>query len=159
MQPSIFNPWAWRDPSALAGGYTQTTPSAEPADTPDGGHDGPDAPGPGTAVDLVGYHVQARDGRIGTIDEASDEADAGHLVVDTGPWILGQKVQLPAGTVERVDRSAVPGPRRQVLRGPSRATSGSGAAGGVRSPGSGRRGRRPPARCRARVPDQLRRRR
>ncbi|MEU5786017.1 PRC-barrel domain-containing protein [Micromonospora lupini] len=103
MQPSIFNPWAWRDPSALAGGYTQTTPSATPPGGPDGAHDGPDAPGPGTPVDLVGYHVQASDGRIGTIDETSDDADAGYLVVDTGPWILGQKVLLPAGTVERVD--------------------------------------------------------
>ena len=54
-------------------------------------------------VDLVGYQVQASDGRIGTIDETSDEADAGHLVVDTGPWIFGQKVLLPAGTVDRVD--------------------------------------------------------
>ncbi|MEU7844673.1 PRC-barrel domain-containing protein [Micromonospora sp. NPDC049114] len=103
MRQSIFNPWAWRDPSALAGGYTQTTPSAAGPDGPAGTHDGPDAPGPGTPVDLVGYHVQANDGRIGTIDEASDDADAGYLVVDTGPWILGQKVLLPAGTVERVD--------------------------------------------------------
>ncbi|MCX5119857.1 PRC-barrel domain-containing protein [Micromonospora sp. NBC_00362] len=103
MRPSIFNPWAWRDPSALAGGYTQTTPSVTPPDDHEGGHDGPDAPGPGTPVDLVGYQVQASDGRIGTIDETSDEADAGHLVVDTGPWIFGQKVLLPAGTVERVD--------------------------------------------------------
>ncbi|MEU1645835.1 PRC-barrel domain-containing protein [Micromonospora zamorensis] len=109
MQPSIFNPWAWRDPSALAGGYTQTTPSVTPPDDQHGGHDGhdghdgPDAPGPGTPVDLVGYQVQASDGRIGTIDEASNEADAGYLVVDTGPWIFGQKVLLPAGTVERVD--------------------------------------------------------
>ncbi|MGC4773500.1 PRC-barrel domain containing protein [Micromonospora sp. DT44] len=105
MQPSIFNPWAWRDPSALAGGYTQATPSTGPSEDTDGRHDGPDAPGPGTPIDLVGYHVQARDGRIGTIDEASDAADAGHLVVDTGPWILGQKVLVPAGTVERVDHS------------------------------------------------------
>ncbi|MFG3639709.1 PRC-barrel domain-containing protein [Micromonospora sp. NPDC047762] len=103
MQTSIFNPWAWRDPSALAGGYTQTTPSATPPDGQEGGHDGPDAPGPGTPVVLVGYQVQASDGRIGTIDETSDEADAGHLVVDTGPWIFGQKVLLPAGTVDRVD--------------------------------------------------------
>ncbi|MDG4761461.1 PRC-barrel domain-containing protein [Micromonospora sp. WMMD710] len=103
MQPSIFNPWAWRDPSALAGGYDQTTPTSTPPDRPDGGHDGPDAPGPGTPLDLVGYHVEATDGRIGTIDEASDETDAGHLVVDTGPWILGRKVLLPAGTVFRVD--------------------------------------------------------
>ncbi|MFI6785628.1 PRC-barrel domain-containing protein [Micromonospora sp. NPDC050276] len=104
MQPSIFNPWAWRDPSALAGGYTETMPSATPPDGGrEGGHDGPDAPGPGTPVDLVGYQVQASDGRIGSIDEMSDEADAGYLVVDTGPWIFGQKVLLPAGTVARVD--------------------------------------------------------
>ncbi|MGI5524501.1 PRC-barrel domain-containing protein [Micromonospora sp. CA-259024] len=103
MQPSIFNPWAWRDPSALAGGYAQTTPSVTPPDGEDGGHDGPDAPGPGTPVDLVGYQVQASDGRVGTIDEASDEADAGYLVVDTGTWIFGQKVLLPAGTVAQVD--------------------------------------------------------
>ncbi|MBQ1013108.1 PRC-barrel domain containing protein [Micromonospora sp. M51] len=102
MQPSTFNPWAWRDPSALAGGYTQTTPSVTPGQD-QGGHDGPDAPGPGTPVDLVGYQVQASDGQIGTIDEASDAADAAHLVVDTGPWIFGQKVLLPAGTVTRVD--------------------------------------------------------
>lgn len=25
------------------------------------------------------------------------------LVVDTGPWIFGRKVMLPAGTIERVD--------------------------------------------------------
>jgi hypothetical protein len=103
MQPSIFNPWAWRDPSALAGGYSQTTPSVTPPDGHKGGHDGPDAPGPGTPVDLVGYQVQANDGRIGSIDEMSDEADAGYLVVDTGGWIFGHKVLLPAGTVARVD--------------------------------------------------------
>ncbi|WP_433314226.1 PRC-barrel domain containing protein [Micromonospora sp. CA-269861] len=103
MQSSIVNPWAWRDPSALAGGYTQATPSVIPPDDQEGGHDGPDAPGPGTPVDLVGYQVQASDGRIGSIDETSDEADAAHLVVDTGPWIFGQKVLLPAGTVVRVD--------------------------------------------------------
>ncbi len=27
----------------------------------------------------------------------------GYVVVDTGPWIFGRKVMLPAGTVERVD--------------------------------------------------------
>ncbi|KOX14617.1 hypothetical protein ADK66_00010 [Micromonospora sp. NRRL B-16802] len=103
MQPSIFNPWTWRDPSALAGGYSQTTPSVTPPQRQDGGDGRPDAPGPGTPVDLVGYQVQASDGRIGTIDEASDETDAGYLVVDTGPWIFGQKVLLPAGTVAEVN--------------------------------------------------------
>ena len=103
MQPSTFNPWAWRDPSALAGGYEQTTPSAAPPDGQHGADDGLDAPGPGTPVDLVGYRVQATDGRIGSIDEASHDTDARYLVVDTGPWILGRKVLLPAGTVDRVD--------------------------------------------------------
>ena len=52
---------------------------------------------------LVGYHVHARDGDIGKIDEASDEVGTSRIVVDTGPWIFGRKVVLPAGTVERVD--------------------------------------------------------
>jgi len=26
-----------------------------------------------------------------------------HLIVDTGPWIFGKKVMLPAGVVDRVD--------------------------------------------------------
>jgi hypothetical protein len=55
--------------------------------------------------DLVGYHVEATDGRIGKIDEASNATDASYLVVDTGPWILGKKVMLPAGTVTHIDHS------------------------------------------------------
>lgn len=57
-------------------------------------------PGSGS---LVGYHVRATDGDIGKIDEASDEVGTSRLVVDTGPWIFGRKVILPAGTVDRVD--------------------------------------------------------
>jgi hypothetical protein len=52
---------------------------------------------------LVGYHVEATDGGIGTIDEASNEAGAAYLVVDTGFWIFGKKRMIPAGVVERVD--------------------------------------------------------
>ena len=52
---------------------------------------------------LVGYHVHATDGDIGKIDEASDEVGASRIVVDTGPWIFGRKVTLPAGVVQRVD--------------------------------------------------------
>ena len=52
---------------------------------------------------LVGYHVHASDGDIGKIDEASDQVGTSRIVVDTGPWILGRKVILPAGTIERVD--------------------------------------------------------
>ena len=100
MQP--FNPWTWRDPSALAGGYDQTTPADVPRQRPEG-DEGPDAPGPGTPIDLTGYRVEATDGRIGSIDEASEDAGARYLVVDTGPWIFGRKVLLPVGTVARVD--------------------------------------------------------
>ena len=52
---------------------------------------------------MVGYEVHATDGDIGKVDEASDEVGASQIVVDTGPWIFGRKVILPAGTVERVD--------------------------------------------------------
>jgi hypothetical protein len=30
-------------------------------------------------------------------------SQAGYIVVDTGPWILGKKVMLPAGVVDGVD--------------------------------------------------------
>lgn len=53
--------------------------------------------------DITGYGVEALDGSIGKIDKANNEADQGHVVVDTGPWILGKTVMLPAGVVERVD--------------------------------------------------------
>lgn len=54
-------------------------------------------------ADLVGYRVEATDGGIGRIDEASHEVGGSYLVVDTGPWIFGKKVMLPAGTVNQVD--------------------------------------------------------
>lgn len=54
-------------------------------------------------IDLAGFTVEARDGEIGTVDEASHEAGAGYLVVDTGRWIFGKKVLLPAGTIEAID--------------------------------------------------------
>jgi PRC-barrel domain protein len=59
--------------------------------------------GGGAEVSVVGYHVEARDGSIGKIDEASEEAAASYIVVDTGPWIFGKKVLLPAGVIERID--------------------------------------------------------
>ena len=64
-------------------------------------------------IDLVGYDVEALDGEIGRIDEASHEIGTRYLVVDTGPWIFGKKVMLPAGLVERVD---VPNKRVYVGR-------------------------------------------
>jgi hypothetical protein len=56
-----------------------------------------------TTTDLTGYKVEAIDGGIGKIDEASTEVGAGYLIVDTGPWIFGKKVMLPAGVISRVD--------------------------------------------------------
>ena len=53
--------------------------------------------------DLVDYDVEAVDGGIGHVDEATNEVDGSYLVVDTGPWIFGKKVLLPAGLVDRVD--------------------------------------------------------
>jgi hypothetical protein len=56
-----------------------------------------------SAGDLSKYEVEAVDGGIGKIDEASNEVGAGYIVVDTGPWIFGKKVLLPAGVISRVD--------------------------------------------------------
>ena len=54
-------------------------------------------------INLAGYGVEALDGGIGKIDEASNEVGPAYIVVDTGPWIFGKKVLLPAGVIERVD--------------------------------------------------------
>jgi hypothetical protein len=56
-----------------------------------------------SGANLVGFEVEATDGGIGKIDEASDDVGASYIVVDTGPWILGKKVLLPAGVIETVD--------------------------------------------------------
>src|SRR5829696_3942311 len=52
---------------------------------------------------LMDFKVEASDGSIGKIDEASREVGAGYLVVDTGPWIFGKKVMLPAGVIRDID--------------------------------------------------------
>ncbi|MGW4650135.1 PRC-barrel domain-containing protein [Kitasatospora sp. NPDC004289] len=62
-----------------------------------------DASGLVSGADLVGYAVDAGDGHIGKVHRLSEEVDASHLVVDTGPWIFGKHVLLPAGTVLRID--------------------------------------------------------
>ena len=58
---------------------------------------------PAAGVDLTGYSVEARDGGIGKVDEATYEAGSSFVVVDTGPWIFGKKVMLPAGAIQSVD--------------------------------------------------------
>ena len=57
------------------------------------------------SLDVVGYKVEALDGSVGKIDEATNEAAGSKLVVDTGPWIFGKKVLLPAGVIGRIDHA------------------------------------------------------
>ncbi|MGH3134507.1 MAG: PRC-barrel domain containing protein [Gaiellaceae bacterium] len=54
-------------------------------------------------ADIAGYSVEAIDGSIGKVDEATYDAGSSYLIVDTGPWIFGKKVMLPAGVVQRID--------------------------------------------------------
>ncbi|MBT2468978.1 PRC-barrel domain containing protein [Streptomyces sp. ISL-66] len=54
-------------------------------------------------TDLTGFKVEAVDGDIGKVDKHSDEVGDAYLVVDTGVWIFGKEVLLPASTVLRVD--------------------------------------------------------
>lgn len=71
---SIFDAWSYREASGYAEGS-----------------------------DLVGYKIAATNGDIGKVNEANYETGAASIVVDTGPWILGRKVLLPAGVVQRID--------------------------------------------------------
>jgi hypothetical protein len=76
----------------------------------------------GDGADLVGYRVEALDGHIGKIDQASTAVGESYLVVDTGPWIFGHKVLLPAGTVNHIDtlerRVYVDRAREQIKHAP-----------------------------------------
>jgi len=94
MQPYTFTPWIWRDP---------TWGTDVPPEGTVGAEDSADADAV-ASEGLTGFKVEAVDGHIGSIDEASHDVGSASLVVDTGPWIFGRKVLLPAGTVQRVDR-------------------------------------------------------
>ncbi len=56
-------------------------------------------------TDITGFEVEALDGSIGKIDEATYEVGSSYIVADTGPWIFGKKVMLPAGVLQRVDEA------------------------------------------------------
>ncbi len=55
---------------------------------------------------ITGYDIEAIDGSIGKIDDSTLDAASGHIVVDTGPWIFGKKVMLPAGVITSVDHES-----------------------------------------------------
>jgi hypothetical protein len=57
-------------------------------------------------TDISGFKVEAIDGDIGKVDKATNDVGGSYLVVDTGPWIFGKKVLLPAGVVHNVDLDA-----------------------------------------------------
>ncbi len=59
-----------------------------------------------TPRNVVGYGVEATDGSIGKVDDATYEVGSSSIVVDTGPWIFGKKVMLPAGVIQNVDHDS-----------------------------------------------------
>ncbi|MFF9064145.1 PRC-barrel domain-containing protein [Streptomyces sp. NPDC014891] len=75
-----------------------------------------------SGIDLTGYKVEATDGSIGKVDKHSDEVDDAYLVVDTGVWIFGREILLPAGTVVRIDTEErkifVDGTKEQIKDAP-----------------------------------------
>ena len=72
--PATWQPWSYGDESMLSSAY-----------------------------DLSGYGIAAADGEIGKVDEATYDVGSSYVVVDTGPWIFGKKVMLPAAVIQRVD--------------------------------------------------------
>ena len=56
--------------------------------------------------DVTGYHVETIEGSIGTIDEASNEAGAAYVVVDTSSWMFGRRRLIPAPVIERIDHDS-----------------------------------------------------
>lgn len=58
-----------------------------------------------THADLTGFAVEALDGSIGKVDEATYDVGRSYVVVDTGPWIFGKKVMIPAGVVRDIDET------------------------------------------------------
>ncbi|MCM2389794.1 PRC-barrel domain-containing protein [Streptomyces albipurpureus] len=63
----------------------------------------PAASGHQAGSDLTGFKVEATDGQIGKVDKHSEDVGSAYIVVDTGMWIFGKHVLLPAGTISRID--------------------------------------------------------
>lgn len=55
--------------------------------------------------DISGYGVTATDGQIGKVDKAMHQIGNAYLIVDTGGFLFGDKVMLPAGVVSGVDHN------------------------------------------------------
>ncbi|MFD7692404.1 PRC-barrel domain containing protein [Streptomyces sp. NPDC059805] len=66
------------------------------------------APGSGhrEGLALTGFRVEATDGIIGHVDRQADDTGPRHLIVDTGAWVFGRSLVVPAGTVTGIDERA-----------------------------------------------------
>jgi hypothetical protein len=56
--------------------------------------------------DLTDFKVEATDGSVGKVMEASRRPGESYLLVDTGGTIFSKRVLLPAGVVDRIDRDS-----------------------------------------------------
>ena len=63
---TILDLWTYRDRSDLGANVVDTHP------------------------DITGFGVEAIDGSIGKVDEATYDLGRSYIVVDTGPWIFGK---------------------------------------------------------------------
>jgi hypothetical protein len=55
------------------------------------------------ARELVDYKVEATDGSVGSVMDATYASGESYLVVNTGGTLLSKRVVLPAGLIDRVD--------------------------------------------------------
>ncbi len=53
--------------------------------------------------DLTGFRVEAADGDVGTVDQATREAEGSFVVIDPDPHFFGKKLMVPAEAIEAVD--------------------------------------------------------
>lgn len=55
---------------------------------------------------LTGFTVEATDGTIGHVDRQAEGTPMRHLIVDTGVWVFGRSLLVPAGLVSHIDTEA-----------------------------------------------------
>lgn len=55
---------------------------------------------------LAGFKVEATDGVVGHVDRQGDGTPLRHLIVDTGVWVFGRSLLVPAGMITGIDAAA-----------------------------------------------------
>jgi hypothetical protein len=56
--------------------------------------------------ELLDFKVEAVDGSVGKVTDASYGSGESYILVDTGSTLLSKQVMLPAGVIDRVDRES-----------------------------------------------------